>query len=155
MAVKNFELFKILNAVHEILKSTNKNSNARFRFFLEKNRRKLVKEIEDIEESNPFLSKEYNEDRKNYLLELAEKDKEGKVIWEKENIMPKYKKDVNIEEKLTEFNKKKQEEYKDKIKGYNEILNEDSDIRFYPISIDKIPDAYEKYIPVLYNLIKE
>ena len=115
--------------------------SARLAYSLAKNLEILKNEQDILDNIRPNAPEDYNEDRNNKLIELALKDENGEIIWEKEN-QPKFvESEDEIISKLEQWEKENYLDFYNKKVEYVELLNEDFDADFRKFSIDDFEKA--------------
>lgn len=154
MKVKKEKLFSIYSVIESF---NGQEVKPKFAYFLAKNKRKIEPEIRLLEGVNPMMKKDFQDERKDFLLSFAKKDKKKGIMWKVKGQMPEYEKGVNISAELGNFISKKYEDKKfaDSMKEYEDLLAGEIEINFFQTSIDNFPEASSSVVEVLFDMIKE
>lgn len=153
--MKKVELITLHNAIQAAIAL--KNSSAKFRYGVRRNRDYILPEItclKEIEEGYAETIKEFTEERNSLILKFGKKDEKGMVFLSPEDT-------ENFEKFRTEL-KPLQEKYKDEIAEFDAnmaeysktILEEelDENPKVFEISIDEVPaDLPDEIMDIFYN----
>jgi len=136
---------------------------ARFNYAVSKNKDNFKSEVEALSEAykeSPEFNA-YNVERYNLCIELCRKDEEGnpvKVRQGNQEIFA-FDEDSDIKNKLEALSDKHPgvvAAREKQLKDYDKLLQEDSDVEVYKISLDSIPeDITQELLDPIYPMIDE
>jgi len=143
---------KDLVSLYHALNTLTDSYSTKFAYAVSRNKKSLEEEVKILEEHQPKLNEEFVNKKNEVIQKFAEKDSDGKIIWEDINIgLPKYKK-VNKKKAETEVEKLSIEYSEDistfdaKSKEFVAFLDEDYEIELYKVDIDSFPETIDQKV---------
>jgi len=161
--IKRYELVTMRTGI----KRCRKYQGVKFGFGLAKNQRRIETELTDMQTKLKFTDKykEFDEKRIELCKKHGDKDENGKAKQIPDPMNPDNKMFLGIDdnpefdkeiEKLTKEYQKEVDDFKDRLKQYNELLQEEIKFELHMISIDDIPpEITAEEIAPLINMITD